>query len=96
MKKGIMLRDEMRAPSFSLARLRNDDGDPYQNLANAIVCVAADDYRTALERKDEPLLSSLQHFFRSAWCGTLTGIDTERLMDALNAEHAARLQAAAV
>lgn len=96
MKRGIMLRDEMQAPSFSLARLRNDDGDPYQNLANAIVCVAADDYRTALEKNDQPLLSSLRHFFRSAWCGILTSVDTERLMCALDAEHAARLQAAAV
>lgn len=96
MKRGIMLRDEMQAPSFSLARLRNDDEDPYQNLANAIVCVAADDYRTALEKNDQPLLSSLRHFFRSAWCGILTSVDTEFLMEALDAEHKARLQAAAV
>ena len=96
MKRDIMLRDEMQAPSFSLARLRNDDGDPYQNLANAIVCVAADDYRTALEKNAQPLLLSLQHFFRSAWCGILTSVDTERLMGALDAEHAARLQAATV
>lgn len=93
MKKGVMQRDAMRAPSFSLARLRNDDGDPYQNLANAIICVAADDYRAALEKNDQPLLSSLRHFFRSAWCGILTSVDVERLMDELNAEHATRLQA---
>lgn len=91
-----MLRDEMQSPSFSLARLRNDDGDPYQNLANAIVCVAADDYRTALEKNDRLLLSSLQHFFRSAWCGVLTCVDTERLMIALDAEHEAQLRAATV
>lgn len=92
-KRGVMLRDDMQSPSFSLARLRNDDDDPYQNLANAIVCVAADDYRTALEKNDRTLLESLQRFFRSAWCGVLTSIDTEHLMEALNAEHKARAQA---
>ena len=93
MKKGLMQRDAMQAPSVSLSRLRNDDGDPYQNRANAIVCVAADDYRTALRQHDELLISSLQRFFRSAWCGVLTSIDTEHLMEALNAEHKARAQA---
>lgn len=87
MKRGIMLRDQMQSPSYSLARLRSGEGDPYLNLANAIVCVAADDYRTALRKNDEPLLSSLRVFFRSAWCGVLTGIDTEYLMEALNTEH---------
>lgn len=85
-----MLRDDMQSPSFSLARLRNDDGDPYQNLANAIVCVAADDYRTALEKNDQTLRESLQRFFRSAWCSALTGIDTERLMDTLSRERGAK------
>lgn len=90
------MRDDMRAPSFSLARLRDNDGNPYQNLANAIVCVAADDYRTALDKNDRQLLSSLQHFFRSTWCGILTNVDTERLMSALEAEYEARLRAAAM
>lgn len=87
MKKGLMQRDAMQAPSISLARLRNNDEDPYRNLANAIVCVAADDYRTALKEGDKTLLLSLQRFFRSAWCSVLTGINTELLMDALNREH---------
>lgn len=87
MKKGLMQRDAMRAPSVSLSRLRNDEENPYQNLANAIICVAADDYRTALKQGDELLMSSLQRFFRSTWCGVLTSLDTEFLMDALNREH---------
>ena len=81
----------MQALSVSLARLRNNAEDPYQNLANAIVCVAADDYRTALKQHDELLMSSLQRFFRSAWCSVLTGIDTELLMEALNKECQGRL-----
>lgn len=88
-KRGIMMRDDMQAPSSSLARLRDDQGNPYQDLANAIVCVAADDYRTALEMNDPSLLSSLQHFFRSTWCSILTNVDTERLMSTLNAEYEA-------
>lgn len=93
MKKGIMQRDEMRAPSASLARLRGDDDrlrndeDPYQNLANAIICVAADDYRTALKKDDKLLKSSLQRFFRSTWCRVLTSIDTELLMESIHKEH---------
>lgn len=90
MKKGIMKRDAMRSPSISLTRLRNDGEDPYRNLASAIICVAADDYRTALVNKDKQLQSNLQLFFRSAWCGALTSIDTERLMDALNQEYERR------
>lgn len=90
------MRDDMQSPSFSLARLRNDDDDPYQRLANAIVCVAADDYRTALEKNDQLLRLSLQHFFRSTWCGILTSADTEHLMGALDAEHEARLRATTV
>lgn len=91
MKKGLMQRDAMQAPSVSLTRLRNDGENPYQNLANAIVCVAADDYRTALKKGDTSLTLSLQRFFRSAWCGMLTSIDTELLMEALNKEHQGRL-----
>ena len=96
MKKGLMQRDAMQAPSVSLTRLRNDEEDPYQNLANAIVCVAADDYRTALKQSDTMLLLSLQRFFRSAWCSVLTGIDTELLMDALNREYQRCLNAVSV
>lgn len=96
MKKGIMQRDAMQSPSISLARLRNDEEDPYQNLANAIICVAADDYRTALEKGDTTLLLSLQRFFRSAWCSVLTGIDTELLMNALDREHQGCLSAISV
>lgn len=86
-RRGVMLRDEMRAPSASLVRLRNDNEDPYQNLANAIVCVAADDYRTALKDNNEKLLENLQNFFHSAWCGLLTNVDTDMLMRALENEH---------
>lgn len=91
MKKGVMGRDAMRAQSPSLARLQINEGDPYQNLANAIVCVAADDYRTALKQGDKPLVDSLHRFFQSSWCGVLTGINTERLIAALHREHRGQL-----
>lgn len=86
MKKGLMRRDEMQATPISLTRMRNDNGDPYQNLANAIVCVAADDYRAAVQNGDTLLLSDLRRFFRSAWCSLLTNLDTEVLMEALDRE----------
>lgn len=101
MKKGIMQRDAMLAPSASLAQLReyedrlgdDEKEEPFQNLANAIVCVAADDYRTALANGDEPLLSNLRNFFRSAWYRVLTNVDPELLMNALNEEYQEHLAA---
>lgn len=48
-KRAEMDKEQMRQTSVSLDRLRKDASDPYQNLANAIVAVAADDYRDALK-----------------------------------------------
>lgn len=100
-KRGLMSRDAMLAPSISLTQLReyedslSDDEkeEPFQNLANAIICVAADDYRTALATGDTELLSSLKRFFRSAWYRVLTGVDPEFLMSALDEECQERLSA---
>ena len=39
--------------SISLHRLNRSGDDPWHNLANAIVAVAADDYRSALRNEDE-------------------------------------------
>lgn len=62
--------------------------EPYQALANAIVEVAAKDYKRALkyqychpdrnEYRDE--IDSLERFFRSGWYEMLTDLDGEVLM----------------
>ena len=63
--------------------------EPYENLANAIVVLAAKDYRVALrKRKRHPgsheaqyRVSKLEGFFRSEWYGILTDVDGEYLME---------------
>lgn len=86
----------MKASSNSLRRLEKDGEDPYQSLANAIVCVAADDYRTALQQDNIPMLVSLRRFFRSEWYSLLTKVDPMFLTRALESEHKMRLRSAAV
>ena len=62
--------------------------DPYENLANAIVIRAAEDYRKVLRRCEQDPdkkayikeKESLERYFRSDWFGTLTGIDPELLI----------------
>lgn len=70
--------------------------NPYENLANAIVVQAANDYRKALHdlkknSKYEPALfmkRDCERFFRSAWFAVLTNLNGETLMDSLKKEAA--------
>ena len=71
--------------------------DPYQNLANAIVAQAAQDYLSALKRlkknprnrtaMDEAL--QMEKFFHSGWYGVLTGVDPDYLIRKLREKVAA-------
>ena len=73
---------------------KDNNLNPYEVLANAIVLQAVKDYRDANKKlsrgrknreawytKDECL-----HFFRSGWFGTLTEIDPEYLIRKLDEE----------
>ena len=67
---------------------KNFGSDPYQNLANAIVAQAAQDYLSALKRlkknprnrtaMDEAM--QMEKFFHSGWYGVLTGVDPDYLI----------------
>ena len=67
---------------------------PYENLANAIVELAAKDYRKALKdlkrspRNDAALQmkAECERFFRSGWYEALTSVDGEKLMAMLQRE----------
>lgn len=69
-------------------------GDPWEELANAIVVQAAHDYRLAKKRLDKPdlrytalnMISDCEQFFRSGWFSTLTKVDGERLLRMLEEE----------
>ena len=70
--------------------------DRYEELANAIIKQAAEDYRDALRHlKRNPgypearrSKSDLERFFRSAWFAKLTDINGEWLIEALCKEAA--------
>ena len=72
-------------------RLKKDDDDPYRNLANAIVAVAADDYRNALQNDDDDLVKSLERFFYSDWYRLLTNLNPNILLELLHKENGGNL-----
>lgn len=70
-------------------------GNPYENLANAIVLSAVEDYRKALKKYSKNRdsksakaeVDSLERFFRSQWYSVLTSVDGEFLIRKLRAEY---------
>ena len=71
-----------------MAIVNKQTGDPYENLANAVIAQAAEDYRRLLKRAKknpanrEALDEALQveRFFRSGWYQRLTNVDGEFLI----------------
>ena len=71
-----------------MAIVNKQAGDPYENLANAVIAQAAEDYRLLLKRAKknpanrEALEEALQieRFFRSGWYQRLTNVDGEFLI----------------
>ncbi len=67
---------------------------PYENLANAIILKAVEDYRDVLNRlndfpDDRDSLRTkyeVERFFRSGWFSVLTALDPEILIRKLNEE----------
>lgn len=80
-----MDKEQMRKASSSIDNLTSCD-DPYQDLANAIVAVAADDYRMALKIRNKGLKRDLEEFFHSDWYGVLTNVDADALIECLQKE----------
>lgn len=86
MGKSELSERQMKRTSISLYRLKKDD-DPYRNLANAIVAVAADDYRNALQNDNDDLAKSLERFFYSDWYRMLTNLNPNILLELLHKEN---------
>lgn len=69
-------------------------GNPYENLANAIILTAVEDYRRALKRyvknptnKDtEADVNELERFLKSGWYSVFTSVDGEFLIRKIRAE----------
>ncbi len=66
------------------------------NLANAVVAIAAADYKKAymtyLKKNNLAELEDLRRFFRSQWCMALTDLDTEVLMRDIEKECRVRFE----
>ena len=74
--------------------MKRPELDPYQELANAIVIMAAKDYRHAfrIQRRNPDSqaarikIDEIERFFRSGWYRLLTDVDGEMLIKKLREE----------
>lgn len=74
--------------------MAKNQGNPYENLANAIIVKACDDYRATLKKvkrnpnNRETMQEALviEKFFRSGWYSALTGVDGEYLIERIRKE----------
>lgn len=74
---------------------KTNHGNPYENLANAIVLSAVEDYRKALRRlsknpeskSTKADVDSMERFFRSSWYSVLTSVEGEFLIRKLREEY---------
>ena len=57
--------------------------DPYENLANAIILRAVEDYRLTDNEKE---LKEIEAFFRSDWFAVLTRLNPDLLIKKLRKE----------
>ncbi|MGN0254775.1 MAG: hypothetical protein ACI4W2_00815 [Eubacterium sp.] len=67
-------------------RTKSQGGDPYENLANAIILQAVSDYRMAKKSRNKRVEAEVLRFFRSKWFGVLTEVDPEYLIRRLDEE----------
>lgn len=71
-----------------------NEGNPYENLANAIIITACNDYRVALKKikrnpDNKEAISEaleLERFFHSPWYSTLTSVEGDFLIRKIRAE----------
>lgn len=74
--------------------MAKNEGNPYENLANAIIVAACNDYRVALKKiKKNPgnkvAMSEaleLERFFHSPWYSTLTSVEGNFIIRKIRAE----------
>ena len=65
-------------------RTKTLGGDPYENLANAIILQAVSDYRMAKKSRNKRVEAEVLRFFRSQWFGVLTEVEPEYLIRRLD------------
>jgi len=68
---------------------RNVDGGierAYENLANAIILQAVDDYREAFMQNDLWLIEALENFFMGEWYTILTNVPGKLIIERIRKE----------
>ncbi len=65
-----------------------DSHDPWENLANAIILQAANDYLASPEKRKREYvhLDEVINFFHSDWFGILTQVNPDYLLEQLDKE----------
>ena len=74
--------------------MAKSDGNPYENLAAAIIVTARNDYRMTLKKirrnpNNKEAMSEameLERFFHSPWYSTLTSVDGDFIIRKIRAE----------
>ena len=74
--------------------MAKSDGNPYENLAAAIIVTACNDYRMTLKKirrnpnNKEAMREAmeLERFFHSPWYSTLTSVDGDFIIRKIRAE----------
>ena len=74
--------------------MAKSDGNPYENLAAAIIVTACNDYRMTLEKirrnpNNKEAMSEameLERFFHSPWYSTLTSVEGDFIIRKIRAE----------
>ena len=56
---------------------------PYNDLANAIIAQAANDYRVAKKKRDKSEIKFITDFFYSGWYSMLTKVDPDYILGRL-------------
>lgn len=80
-------RAEERSSASRNNLARDEEFEPYQDLANAIICVAADDYRAALREENDGLKRAVESFFFSDWYEMLTRVPPMLILSKLRHEY---------
>lgn len=60
--------------------------DPYEELANAIIIRAAEDYEKCLSGGDFGKIKALEHFFVSDWFRILSKADGQYIIDRIKSK----------
>ena len=60
--------------------------NPFEDLANAIIFLACEDYKVAYQDNDPETMDDVEEFLKSEWFQTISNLDGNRLYRRLHYE----------